>query len=142
MGCLDDKVRRLDDGQLHVGAEARISQPRLMDATWRVTRLAPGKSFTWESRSVGAWVVGGHLVKGEDHLRSTVTPTVDQTGPLMALARPCVEGLTQRYLTMEVAGLKHPMRGPDRRRGLKIKPPTPITLMTVAAASILGLSLY
>ena len=104
-------VRRLDSGEIHVGSEARVKQPGLLDATWRVTELAPGCNFTWESRSLGVRVVGGHLIKGVDGGRSAVTVTVHQTGPIMALARPFVEGLTCRYLAIESAGLKRRCEG-------------------------------
>jgi uncharacterized membrane protein len=104
-------VRRLDPGELHVGSEARVKQPRLLEATWRVTELEPGSSFTWESRSPGLTTVGGHRIAERDGRRSAVTLTIDQAGPAAALVRPFTAGLTRRYLGMESAGLKRRCEG-------------------------------
>ena len=109
-------VRRLDDGELRVGSEARVKQPRLLDATWRVTDLEPGSTFTWESRSAGIRSVGRHVITGLGDGRSLVPLTIDQSGPGAVLVRPFVAGLIRRYLAMEAAGLKHGCEEPPPAR--------------------------
>jgi uncharacterized protein YndB with AHSA1/START domain len=39
---------------LQLGSQVWIAQPRLPNATWEVTELTPGRSWTWVSRSTGA----------------------------------------------------------------------------------------
>ncbi len=104
-------VRRLDQGELRIGSEARVKQPRLLEATWRVTDLEPGSSFTWVSRSPGLTTVGGHRIAARDARRSAVTLTIDQAGLAAALVRPLTAGLTRRYMGLESAGLKRRCKG-------------------------------
>ena len=99
-------VRRLDDGELRVGSEARIAQPRLRPATWRVTDLEAGSHFTWESRAPGVRSVAGHSVVRLGERRSRVSLTLDQTGPTATLVRAFAAGLVRRYLAVEAAGLE------------------------------------
>jgi uncharacterized protein YndB with AHSA1/START domain len=100
-------VERLDPGSLRVGSRARIRQPRLPVAVWEVTDLAPGRSFTWMARGPGIVTTGNHVVKpvgGGD--RVTVTASLEQGGVLGPLVGLLTKRLTNRYLDMEVNGLK------------------------------------
>jgi uncharacterized membrane protein len=100
-------VERLDQGPLRVGSQARIKQPRLPVAVWEVTELVPGRSFTWVARGPGVVTTGSHVVApaaGGD--RSAVTASLEQGGALGSLLGLLTKGLTNRYLDMEVRGLK------------------------------------
>jgi hypothetical protein len=99
-------VELLDGGPFGVGSRARVRQPRLPAALWRVTEFEPGRSFTWESRSVGARTVGTHRVVANASGGSTATLAVRATGFLVPLVRPFVQGVAERYVTMEAQGLK------------------------------------
>lgn len=99
-------VRRLDQGELRVGSEARVEQPRLRPATWRVTDLEPGTSFVWETQAPGLLSIGGHFITRLEDGRSRVVLTVDQVGFLAPLLRPFVDGLVRGYVSMEGNGLK------------------------------------
>jgi uncharacterized membrane protein len=93
------------DGSLRVGSQARIRQPKLPPATWTVTELVPGRSFTWEARGPGVRTVGRHevLPRGAG---STARSILEQHGPLGLIIGTVYAGLIRRYLAMESAGLK------------------------------------
>lgn len=98
-------VQLLDSGPLRVGVRARIRQPRLPVATWRVAELVPGASFTWVARGPGLRTTGRHEV-APDGDWSVATLTLDQDGPLGGLMGRLTRDLTERYLTLEAEGLK------------------------------------
>lgn len=98
-------VRRLDAGEQRVGSEACVAQPRLPEATWRVTELEPGSRFAWESRSPGLRSAGDHAVTRLDDRRSRALLALDQTGPAAPLVALLYGRLIRRYLALESAGL-------------------------------------
>jgi uncharacterized membrane protein len=98
-------VDLLDDGPLRVGSRAKIRQPRLPMATWTVTELVPGRSFSWEARGPGVRSVGRHEVEPRN-TGSTARSILEQHGPLGVIMGTIYAGLTRRYLAMESAGLK------------------------------------
>lgn len=99
-----ERVDRLDDGPLQVGSRAEVRQPRLPKATWEVTEVVAGRSFTWESKGPGLKTVGRHEV-APDATGSTVTLSIEQTGPLGAVAALVSRRLTQRYIETEAESL-------------------------------------
>ena len=101
-------VKRLDHGPLGVGSRARIRQPRLLPAVWRVTRFDAPKAFVWESNSTGVHQVAAHLVTPvRDNPRpSVVTLKIKLTGLLVELFRPIVAKLALQYVQKEAQGLK------------------------------------
>jgi uncharacterized membrane protein len=98
-------ARRADEGPLHVGSEATIEQPRLPKACWRVTDLAPGHFFTWETRAPGITTIGGHIVEPDGH-GSRITLTLRMHGPLARLLYALTSHTSRRYLTMELEGFR------------------------------------
>ncbi|HET6919143.1 MAG TPA: SRPBCC family protein [Jiangellaceae bacterium] len=100
-------IERLDQGPLRVGSRARIKQPRLPVAVWEVTDLVPGRSFTWMARGPGTVTTGSHVItpagSGD---RVKVTASLEQTGVLGPLLGLLTKRITNRYLDMEVRGLK------------------------------------
>ena len=99
-----DSVERLDDGPLRVGSRAEVRQPRLPKAVWEVTEIVPGRSFTWEATGPGMRTIGRHEVT-PDGAGSTVTLSIEQTGPMGAVAALLWRRLTQRYIELEAASL-------------------------------------
>jgi len=98
-------VRRVDSGPLRVGSEAIVRQPRLPQARWRVTEMAPGRSFIWQTSFPGVTSVGGHTVDA-DGQRSMVTLTLRVHGPLARPVYALTRARSRRYLAMEAAGFK------------------------------------
>ena len=98
-------VERLDAGPLGVGSQAKIRQPRLPPATWTVTELVPGRSFTWEARGPGVRTVGRHEVEPRND-GCTARSILEQHGPLGLILGTVYARLTRKYLAMESAGLK------------------------------------
>lgn len=99
------KVERLEPGPLTLGSTARVKQPRLAAATWRVTAFDLGKGFVWESRTMGSHVIGGHRIEPRgDGSRAVLT--IRMTGGLTPLFAPLTSRFVRRYMEMEAAGLK------------------------------------
>lgn len=99
-----DSVERLDDGPFGVGSRAKVRQPKLPQAEWEVTEVVDGRSFTWEARGPGLKTIARHQVV-PDGAGSTVTLSIEQTGPMGAVAALVWRRLTQRYIELEAASL-------------------------------------
>jgi uncharacterized membrane protein len=104
------KVELLDAGPLRVGVRARIRQPKLPIAVWRVMSVnEPGNSddigFTWVSISPGSRVTGDHRIEANGG-GSRAVLSVDFDGPLAVIVAFLTRRLSQRYLRMEAIGLK------------------------------------
>ena len=97
-------VERLDDGDFRVGSRARVRQPKLPQAEWQVTEVDDGSSFTWEASGPGMRTIARHVV-APDGDGSSVTLSIEQTGPMGAVAAFVWRGLTQRYIETEAASL-------------------------------------
>ena len=98
------RIERFDHGPFVLGSRVRIWQPKLPPATWRVTELHEGRSFTWISRSPGLAVVAEHAVEGAaDGARARLS--VRFAGWLGPLIARITRRLTERYLALEAKGL-------------------------------------
>jgi uncharacterized membrane protein len=103
-------VDLLDAGPLRVGVRARIRQPKLPIAVWRVMSVTePGTSdnigFSWVSTSPGSRVTGDHRIVANGSA-SRAHLSVDFEGPLAIVVAFLTRRLTQRYLQLEATGLK------------------------------------
>ncbi|MDF1602302.1 SRPBCC family protein [Nocardioides sp. YIM 152315] len=103
-------VERLDDGPLRVGWRAKVRQPRLPQALWQVTEVVDGRSFTWEATGPGLRTIARHVVV-PDGGGSTVTLSIEQLGPVGAVAALAWRRLTQRYIELEAQGLEKRVTG-------------------------------
>lgn len=99
-----ESVERLDDGPLRVGSRAKVRQPRLPRAEWEVTEVVDGRSFTWEATGPGLRTIGRHEVV-PDGDGSRVTLSIEQTGPMGAIAALVWRRLSQRYIELEAESL-------------------------------------
>ena len=98
-------VRRLDGGPIRVGSEAKVSQPRLPSARWRVTELEPDRRFTWETTAGGVTTVGDHRVE-PDGPGSKITITLRTHGPLAGVIDLLMGRLARRHVDMELEGFR------------------------------------
>lgn len=108
-----DSVERLDDGPFGVGSRARLRQPRLGQAVWEVTEVVDGRSFTWEAKGPGLKTIARHDMV-PDGAGSKVTLSIEQTGPMGAVAARVWRKLTQRYIELEAASLDARVTGSSR----------------------------
>jgi uncharacterized membrane protein len=99
-----DSVERLDDGPFAVGSRAKVRQPKLPQAVWEVTEVTDGRSFSWQARGPGMRSIGRHQVV-PDATGSTVTLSIEQAGPMGAVAALVWRRLTQRYVELEAESL-------------------------------------
>jgi len=100
-----DRVERLDDGPLAMGARTRLAQPKLPEAVWTVTELTPGATFTWTSSSPGVRIAASHLIEPAPE-GSRLTLSVDLGGWLAPVGWLTTKSLTQRYVETEAASIK------------------------------------
>jgi uncharacterized membrane protein len=99
-----ESVDRHDDGPLEVGSRTTVRQPKLPKATWEVTDVVDGRNFTWEAAGPGMRTIARHEVV-PDGAGSKVTLSIEQTGPMGAVAAVVWRGLTQRYIDLEAESL-------------------------------------
>ena len=98
-------AKRLDSGPLAVGSTARVFQPRLAPAVFKVTWLEEGRGFTWVTRSLGVRATADHRIEPSGQ-GSRVTLSVKMEGFLSRVFGPMMRKLTNEYLAIEAAGLK------------------------------------
>ena len=98
-------VGQLETGPFRVGSRARIVQPKLLPATWRVTELEENRNFTWIAASPGVRTTAGHLL-GPQGPGTRVTLSINFAGLLSGLVGRLARSLTERYMQMEANGLK------------------------------------
>jgi uncharacterized membrane protein len=102
-----DSIRSVEllDGDLRIGARARIRQPRLPTVVWTVTELEPGRSWTWVATGPGTRTVATHAVR-PDGAGSVAEMSITNGGVVGRLMGRIWRSLTDRYVAMEAAGLK------------------------------------
>ena len=98
-------VQRVERGPFAVGSTARVRQPKLRPALWRVTELEDGRNFTWTTRSPGLRMSAGHLIKAQG-TGSRVTLSFELSGFAAPVVSWLYRSLIERYITTESQGLK------------------------------------
>jgi uncharacterized membrane protein len=100
-----DSVERRDAGEMRVGSEADVKQPKLRKATWRVTTLDPERNFTWASRSLGLTTEGSHVIEpAPDGVNLRLR--IRQTGVLAPVAALFFGSIGKRYVQQEGEGFR------------------------------------
>ncbi|MBV8463597.1 MAG: SRPBCC family protein [Acidimicrobiales bacterium] len=99
------RVEWIDAASMAIGSQARVHQPKLAPATWRVTALEPGTSFTWESSAPGVTSVGEHEVSASaSGSGSVLTLRFRQRGALAGVVGALYGRRIRRYLAQEAEG--------------------------------------
>lgn len=98
-------VRLIEGDSIAVGTAARIQQPAQPAATWRVTQVDAGRSFTWGTRNLGMTMVGTHVIE-PIAIGSRVTLGIDISGLSAAILMPLIQGQIRKAVAIEAQGLK------------------------------------
>jgi uncharacterized membrane protein len=98
-------VTPLEPGPFAVGYRARVRQPKLRPAVWRVTRLDEGRGFVWVTTGPGSRIAGSHYVEPRAG-GSLARLDLEFEGPIGGLVGRLWRGLSERYVGLEAAGLK------------------------------------
>ncbi|MEV4119582.1 SRPBCC family protein [Micromonospora sp. NPDC049645] len=99
-------AERGEPGPLAVGATARLTQPKLRPAVWRVTELTDRREFVWVSDAPGVRTAGEHRLLPLPDGRTRVELAIDQSGPLAGPIGWLYGRLLRRYVRMEADGLR------------------------------------
>lgn len=98
-------VKRLDDGPIAVGSEARIKQPGLRPAVWTVTSVEAPTRFVWETRLGTVRMIAGHHLQSTEHgTRNRLT--LELTGFGSGLLSFAATRRLRRFITTENLGFK------------------------------------
>jgi uncharacterized membrane protein len=98
-------VQRLDQGPFAIGGSARVRQPKLRPAVWRVTELQHGRSFTWVTSAPGLRMKAEHQIEPRGG-GSRVELTFELSGLFSPIFSRLYGGLIERYMATEAQGLK------------------------------------
>ena len=99
------RIELLDGAKFEPGARARVRQPKFPPAVWTVVSVKQDHGFTWTSGAPGMRVTGKHYVVPRG-TGSQVTLSVSYDGLIGAAFAKATEGITNRYIALEAAGLK------------------------------------
>lgn len=99
------RVRRLDPGPLAAGSTAKVEQPGLTPAVFRVIDLTPRVEFTWVSTTAGVRTTARHLALPRADGGTNITLQVTQRGLLAPLVAPILGRKIRAFLQIEAAAL-------------------------------------
>lgn len=99
------RIKVLTAGPFGAGSRARVHQPKLPPAFWKVTEWNPGRNFVWISTAPGVRVTANHAVESIN-TGCKVTLSIQYEGLFGPLFARWTSELNERYLEMEANGLK------------------------------------
>jgi uncharacterized membrane protein len=98
-------VQRMDSGPFAVGSQARVVQPKLRPAVWRVSAMHADANFTWQSKSPGLRMEAAHAVETAG-AGCRVALTFGMAGALASIAGMIYGRLITEYVNIEAQALK------------------------------------
>ena len=111
-----ERLELLDPGPLHVGQRARIRQPGVRPAVWRVTEVDPGRGFVWEMRAAGMRIAAGHRVTPSE-AGSRLEIWIDVAGPAALLLGWLVTRKARENLPLEASAARRRSESDAAARG-------------------------
>src|SRR5436189_5216139 len=95
------KILNLKNFNFKMGGKAKVIQPKLSPAVWKITEIKEDKSFTWEAKILGVTVIGDHIL--ESSSRGTIAKSIlTYKGFLASVLCAISRKLTIQYMTMEI----------------------------------------
>jgi hypothetical protein len=88
-----------------VGTRIKVLQPKLPPAVWTITEISENKLLVWKKKSFALKVTANHIIQ-DSHDGAIVKLQIIHQGFLANLAYKLSSTLTDKYLTMEITGLK------------------------------------
>ena len=101
-----DAVELLTPAPVGQGSRVRLKQPKLPEGIWDVTAWEAPSFFEWRQKTSGVTSVAGHRVQALEEGRSRLTLTLEMRGLLVPVVGLFYKDLTNRYMTLEAAGMK------------------------------------
>jgi Polyketide cyclase / dehydrase and lipid transport len=99
------EISILNNGSAAPGAKIKVLQPKLPPAIWTITEIDHNKSLTWEKKSFGLNMRSEHQII-DDAKAARVTIRITYEGTLAGLFYRLTHSLTDRYMGLEINGLK------------------------------------
>lgn len=99
------KARYINSKLCEFGVQIKIYQPKLPPAVWIVQEITKNRSLVWVKRSFGLKMTANHFIIGSGK-EQTVKLQIVYEGFLAGFFYKLTSKLTEKYLSMEVAGLK------------------------------------
>lgn len=101
-----EAVELLTPAPLAKGSRVRLRQPKLPEGVWDVTAWDAPSFFEWTQKGSGVTSVAGHRIQALGDARSRLTLTLELRGLLIPIVGRFYKDLTNRYMTLEAAGMK------------------------------------
>ena len=101
-----DAVEVLTPAPLTKGSRVRLRQPKLGEGIWDITVWDAPSYFEWTQKTSGITSVAGHRVEAIGDGRARLILTLDMRGLLTPVVAVFFKGLTDRYMSLEAAGMK------------------------------------
>ena len=101
-----DAVELLTPAPITKGGRVRLKQPKLGEGIWDITVWDAPSYFEWTQKTTGITSVARHRVEAMGEGRARLTLTLDFRGLLTPVVALFYKGLTNRYMNLEVEGMK------------------------------------
>ena len=98
-------ISLLNAEKIEVGTRIRVIQPELSPATWTIIEIKENSSLVWEKKSFGLKMTATHSIINDNN-NVLVRLSIIYEGFFARLAYKLTSSLTDRYMTMEINGLK------------------------------------
>jgi len=113
------RITIVNDIKFNKGTKARIVQPKLLPALWKITEIEKNKYFTWVTKYIGVKMTCKHIIESKNNITSVESVMIYE-GIFAKLFYRLTSSLASQYLTMEINGLKKECENRIRERKFKL----------------------